>query len=1318
MASDVPLDYAVFQLSPKRSHCELFVSYDGATEKLASGLVKPFVTHLKVAEEQVALAVKSIKLEVEKYKNAETWFTKGTLERFVRFVSTPEVLEMVNTFDAEMSQLEAARRIYSQGVGEHQSSASGGDGTGATAASDATKKELLRAIDVRLGAVKQDLMTACSRAFAAGFCPDSVSELQLFADRFGAPRLSEACSKFMDLSRRRPELFTKSTSDDGGNQSKSATCQPPTKPTFPLRCFSREPSPADDGEERENPKDKNLGPTTTTSSTTESDPPSTQSSSQAPQPQLTRRLSVQERISLFESKQKENSPSTPTPSASSAGVKPELRRLSSDVAASSDKAVLRRWSGACDMSLDGSGERKESDANATTPTPASSLSSSFPAFPPKSKGLSDLKADEGDKDKECKLPVRAKFGAHLAVFSGSGSGPGVGLEEPSWQSSDNVGLKDQATGVGGAGSKAASFGKGEDSGSEKRSGPVQNQFRSCPGKTEQIGFAEQDVSEEKAKGLPGGESKPQQDIGKNIGVSASRLEGRSDGQQGEIEAKSNFRVAQKKTVEVVSAASDVQFQSVIQNKGGEVDSTPEPRWRSFGEQAEKVVRTDAVENQAESFVPQMENSGSSRCRFQGHDPASEQVKKRAGKREEGGSRSGKTAIETQETFPSSSNPTMDQVPRVRQSKGNQGLNDELKMKANELEKLFAEHKQSNSARRARPAEMLKELDGSSVSGKAGLDAASAQLTNIHMKMEAEPASGSNSMERFSTPLTKAVDIRNYDVTPMQNIYTPSFSDDSRGKFYHKYMQKRDAKLRDDWSSRRTEKEAKMKALQDSLQKSKAELKAKLAGSAEKRNSVTDAHRRAEKLRSFSARSATKRGQPIDSFMSDGDDDQAESFGKKPSETYVGDISRNAQSKKALPNKNTTASTPRISAAPVPRSSGKASNSAAGRRRLNSDNPLAQSVPNFSDLRKENTKPLSSGSKPLRSQARNHARKKSVSEDLPFVNEDKPRRSQSLRKSTGNAVGLNDSGSSDNDKEENEGPKSVPRKGNGMGRVAGSGSGRSKASMMVESVGNGHAFHDASSETEEVIDIVKEDDNFENVIRRGESADPDNGKGRLSQDSDKSANSGYENSDAFRFSQAGPASATEFPTSMTSLFGLMGSLQDSPGESPGFWNSRANNPFSFPHEISDIDAADSPIGSPASWNFQTLAQSEVEAARMRKKWGAAQKPIVGTESSHSLSRKDVTRGLKRFLKFGRKNRASESLADWISATTSEGDDDTEDGRDTAYRSSEDLRKSRMGFSHSHHSEDGSAESYMFNERAPKSFFSLSNFRSKGSDSKLR
>lgn len=62
--------------------CELFVSSNGNTEKLASGLVKPFMTHLKVVEEQVALSVQSIKLEVDRRKNVDSWFTKGTLERY------------------------------------------------------------------------------------------------------------------------------------------------------------------------------------------------------------------------------------------------------------------------------------------------------------------------------------------------------------------------------------------------------------------------------------------------------------------------------------------------------------------------------------------------------------------------------------------------------------------------------------------------------------------------------------------------------------------------------------------------------------------------------------------------------------------------------------------------------------------------------------------------------------------------------------------------------------------------------------------------------------------------------------------------------------------------------------------------------------------------------------------------------------------------------------------------------------------------------------------------------------------------------------
>uniref|UniRef100_A0A803KQY1 COP1-interacting protein 7 n=1 Tax=Chenopodium quinoa TaxID=63459 RepID=A0A803KQY1_CHEQI len=1391
MTSDVPLDYAVFQLSPRRSRCELYVSYDGTTEKLASGLVKPYVTHLKTAEEQVALAVKSIKLEVDRYKNAETWFTKGTLERFVRFVGTPEVLEMVNTFDAEMSQLEAARRIYSQqslhfreqvminrvhqvleledgclaitpyytpelisalaaqkfdcslvyplfvvtgivSVIEYDwqislitgfSDVPGGDGTGASAASNATKKELLRAIDVRLAAVKEDLTTACSRASAAGFNPVTISGLQHFADRFGAHRLSEACSKFITLSQRRADLFINSQppttwksselalrsscssdmslDEPSDDQPKPSPVPTTTKVTFPLRRFSREPSP---------------------SST----------------PQLTRRLSVQERISMFETKaQKDISPSPTT--VVSGGGKPELRRLSSDVTSSTDKAVLRRWSGASDMSIDVSGERKEPDSNANTPTPTST-SIPHPVFLPKSKDQSDLKAEDV---KESKVLVRPKFGSQSAVLSGGGSG----LEESpaseanskiasfSGRSSESLGLKDEQSG-GVVRSTVMPFGKCEEFRLENQPSSIQTQIRSRPGKTEQLDSCDQIATEEKVKSSLGGGSKPQEDTGKNFGASAFAMDGNSGGVQCDIEdeqmrdqqvRRSTYRTSRRRTVDVASesAASETYSQAVTQNKGGEAYSMPaDPRWRYVGGEVDKAGRKDSgsFEKQADSLLIQMENSASYRGKFQGHG-SFDQMKKPGARWEESGAgiqqdSAGRNVFENKEVSSSTSSFSVDQVQRVRQPKVNLGVNDDLKLKANELEKLFAEHQlrapvdQSNSARRTRPVDMFMEQEITSVNKKPVIEASPAQITT--MKFEGEPAAGSGSKERNnSTPMTKFVGNQEYDVTPKQNIYSLSFTDDSRGKLYQKYMQKRDAKLRDDWSSKRTEKESKMKAMQDSLEKSRAEMKVKLAGSANKRNSVNDVRRRSEKVRSYNSRSALKREQPIDSLLSDGDEDQAEFVGKKLSETYLGDASsRSAQNRKVVPSKSIASSTPRNSAAPIPRSSGKASNSAAGRRRMPYDNPLAQSVPNFSDLRKENTKPSPAGSKLVRPQGRNHARKKSVSEDLPLVNEEKPRRLHSLRKSTANPMELNDSRNSDDlddavftpskhGKEENEvylnfskdiESKAFPRKGNGVGHI--SGVGRAKASMMVEALGNGHDFDEESFETEEMTDVAKdEEDDFETTVG-GESADMDNSKGRLSQESDKSAISGYGNSNAL--GMEGPASVTELPTSMSSLFRSMGSIQDSPGGSPGSWNSRVHNPFSFSHEISDIDASDSPVGSPASWNFHSLTQTDAEAARMRKKWGATQKPIVG-DSSPSLSRKDMTKGLKRFLKFGRKNRATESLADWISATTSEGDDDTEDGRDLTNRSSEDLRKSRMGFSHSHNSDEGFNDNDLFNDQ---------------------
>nr|KAJ0205366.1 hypothetical protein LSAT_V11C500255640 [Lactuca sativa] len=147
MELDMPLDYASFQLSPKHSRCELIVSSIGNIEMLASGLVKPVLTHLKVVEEQVGSSSQFIKLEVD----------KPFVIRFVRFVSTPEIVELGSS-----DQL-------SSNIGDGRLSTT----TRSVLTVELTirflfyRKELLRAIDVRLTVVKQDLNIACARATAA-----------------------------------------------------------------------------------------------------------------------------------------------------------------------------------------------------------------------------------------------------------------------------------------------------------------------------------------------------------------------------------------------------------------------------------------------------------------------------------------------------------------------------------------------------------------------------------------------------------------------------------------------------------------------------------------------------------------------------------------------------------------------------------------------------------------------------------------------------------------------------------------------------------------------------------------------------------------------------------------------------------------------------------------------------------------------------------------------------------------------------------------------------------------------------------------------
>ncbi|KAL0341805.1 UNVERIFIED_CONTAM: COP1-interacting protein 7 [Sesamum calycinum] len=1314
MKSDAPLDYAVFQLSPKRSRCELFASSGGSTEKLASGLLKPFVANLKVAEEQVASAAQSVRLEVGRRKNAEAWFTKGTLERFVRFVSTPEVLELVNTFDAEMSQLEAARRIYSQGAGDQLSDlliAPGGGGPGVTAADDATKKELLRAIDLRLVAVQQDLTAASARAAAAGFSVDAVSELQIFADRFGAHRLKGAKGKFSSIGivqlccwatiygpfygpqytknrckhwkwrrsaarslwqvhiavREAADLINqwKSGPEDravrsscGSDMSidddppsppprqEGPTCQQPNPAafTFPLRrTFSRESSvERDDGNKandavgEKDGKDETLTPDQT-------------GSTQASQP--ARRLSVQDRINLFENKQKENSGGKPVVVKSA-----ELRRLPSDVStmgAAAEKAVLRRWSGASDMSIDLSAEKKD------TQSPLSTPSSSTVSQENKVLNLNDDTTKSSSVKPDIKVIPSLSRGSDSRLKEGSNKS-----EQCSESSKSNSNLlPGESDGLNNQG-KLKDSQSGEDlSGAQSQIAGVRDQGSL--------------LSHVRRIGSKGG---GRVDILNQRQVSESW-----DESVVETSLKSTRKAAGDSGVIEGVSGSRIREAFAVRYKGIEGDSSSAQHEVRYVGETEVVEKKELRTSEKESSgsVSGVEDSGPQRMKFSRQGSAAELSKKAKMQGDSyfsGTSRgpfSGKVIAEAVEGCDSFSTPPPEQGQRMTQPKGNQELNDELKMKANELEKLFAEHKlrvpgdQSNP-RRGKSEDSQHELGRGLHYSKPVADVSS-QLSDNYKSNE--PAGSSKNKSKFiSASAMKTIDSKNYGDALSKDFSELSVAESSRGKFYDKYIQKRDAKLREDWSSNRAEKEARLKFMQDSLERSRSEMKAKFSGSADRQDSLSSARRRAERLRSYNSRSIMKREQQYLDFNDSEDDEEALDFVEKNrplednafDEISFGDgISKGAQGKKLLSNnRSSSSSTPRTSAAPAPRSSTKTSTN-TGKRRLQPDNPLAQSVPNFSDLRKENTKLSSGGSKTTRSQLRNYARSKSATEEATIVKEEKPRRLQAIRKSSVNPRELREMSPLDSD-------------GVGLTPI----NLMRKASVGSEPANNVDENDEMASGPDEFGITVKDEgeEEFETSNTEGhkvlEEVEP-----IMSLGSEKFVNSGSENGDGtLTFSRVDQALGSQLPSEIPSSFLPVDSTQDWPSESPMSWNSHSQHPFSYSHEMSDVDASvDSPVGSPASWNSHSLNQMETDAARMRKKWGTAQKPM--------------------------KNRGSESLVDWISATTSEGDDDTEDGRDPANRSSEDLRKSRMGFAQAQPSDDSFNESEFFNESVQSSQSSI-------------
>ncbi|GER36491.1 COP1-interacting protein 7 [Striga asiatica] len=228
MDSKTILDYALFQLTPTRTRCDLVVFSGKKSEKVASGLVEPFIAHLRYAKDNIPKGGYSITLRPPAKADDVSWFNKATFQRFVRFVSTPEILERIVRIEREISQIDSSIQSNElprlEGTvhhGEESLAVANGNIRKASSSLKSTSEEedhgaaprensrlrLQRVMDTRKALLQKEQAMAYARAVVAGYEIETIDDLISFAETFGASRLRDACIDFK-------ELYKKKHSDD------------------------------------------------------------------------------------------------------------------------------------------------------------------------------------------------------------------------------------------------------------------------------------------------------------------------------------------------------------------------------------------------------------------------------------------------------------------------------------------------------------------------------------------------------------------------------------------------------------------------------------------------------------------------------------------------------------------------------------------------------------------------------------------------------------------------------------------------------------------------------------------------------------------------------------------------------------------------------------------------------------------------------------------------------------------------------------------------------------------------------------------------
>lgn len=196
IAADWPLDFVKFQILPQNRY-ETFICSNEEEEMVGDGPVDQLLEHLPSKKNQLAQgSCDNFKLELPETHDNRAWFTKATLMRFLQMVGSCDLLKKCVAISDEMSQLDEARKFHLSLYAQAE------DGI---TTSDNSKNELLRAMDSRLAALTEELVSTFKLAVGDTLSLQEMLDLHKFCHHFGDVDVRNMSSKLSEASRK---IFT------------------------------------------------------------------------------------------------------------------------------------------------------------------------------------------------------------------------------------------------------------------------------------------------------------------------------------------------------------------------------------------------------------------------------------------------------------------------------------------------------------------------------------------------------------------------------------------------------------------------------------------------------------------------------------------------------------------------------------------------------------------------------------------------------------------------------------------------------------------------------------------------------------------------------------------------------------------------------------------------------------------------------------------------------------------------------------------------------------------------------------------------------